>query len=278
MYAVWLIIWNNGMLTRKSSMNSLVIIPARYASSRFPGKALADIHGKSLIQRVFEQASKSKADTVLVATDDERIFDAVERFDGNVIMTSSRHENGTQRCAEVLERLEEEEAFDVVINLQGDEPFIHPDQINALIDLFDPENEDVDNEVEIATLVKRITSEEELNDPNVVKAVVTEFESGTADALYFSRAPIPYRMNNVDLTHGFYRHVGIYAFIPEILMAAVNLEPSVLEKIERLEQLRWLENHFVITVAETEHLSIGIDSPEDLRDVDSFLKRHPEFK
>lgn len=257
-------------------MNALVVIPARYDSTRFPGKALADIHGKPLIQRVFEQASKSKADTVVVATDDQRIFDAVERFGGNAIMTSGQHQNGTQRCAEVLERLEEEEAFDVVVNLQGDEPFILPEQIDALIDLFDTDEDE--EEVEIATLAKRITDEKDLTNPNVVKVVLTSFDSGSADALYFSRAPIPWRMNNSGLGEGFYRHIGIYAFVPEVLMAAVELPPSTLEQIERLEQLRWIENHFVVTVIETDHQSIGIDTPEDLNDVDTFLKRHPEFR
>lgn len=256
-------------------MNSLVIIPARYDSTRFPGKPLVDIKGKSLIQRVFEQASKSEADTVVVATDDARIFDEVERFGGNAIMTSSRHQNGTQRCAEVLERLEENEAFDVVINLQGDEPFIRPDQINGLIHLFDESDEDSE-EIEIATLVKKITDPKEVNDPHVVKAVLTVFDEGTADALYFSRAAIPHP-TDPNTKAEYYQHIGIYAFQPEVLFAAVNLEPSKLELVEKLEQLRWLENHFVITVKETDYHSIGIDTPEDLEGVDTFLKMHPEF-
>lgn len=261
-----------------SDFKSLIIIPARYESTRFPGKPLHEIHGKSLIQRVYNQTVKSHATDVIIATDDQRIFEHAQSFGANVIMTSSHHPNGTSRCAAVLDEMEDQnEEYNVVINVQGDEPFIDPSDINALIDAF--EN---DEEVEIATLIKKIDSAQELDDPNVVKAVITEFEDDSADALYFSRSPIPFIRDQKDrdaaIKNGsFYKHIGLYAFSPDLLPEVVHIPESNLEKMEKLEQLRWLENHFVITVLETESESIGVDTKEDLVHVDNFLKRHPEF-
>jgi len=258
---------------------SLVIIPARFESSRFPGKPLEEIDGKSMIQRVYEQASKSKADTVMVATDDKRIYEHVRAFNGDVCMTSGHIPNGTARCAAALEQLEEEnEDFDLVINVQGDEPFIAPTDINLVIDAFEQEEE-----VEIATLAKKIENIDELNDANTVKVVLTEFEDGSADALYFSRAAIPHVRSDQsvseEIANGlFYKHIGLYGFRPEVLQEVVHIPSSKLEQLEHLEQLRWLENHFVITVIETENDSLGVDSPDDMARVENFLKRHPEFR
>jgi 3-deoxy-manno-octulosonate cytidylyltransferase (CMP-KDO synthetase) len=259
-----------------SDFKSLIIIPARFDSSRFPGKPLHEIHGKSLIQRVYNQCVKSNANDVIIATDDKRIYDHVKLFDANVMMTSDHHPNGTSRCAAVLDELEDEE-YDVVINVQGDEPFIDPADINILIDAFEAEDD-----VEIATLIKRIETLGELDDPNVVKVVVTDFEDDSADALYFSRAAIPFVRDDNEREaaigkDSFYKHIGLYAFSAELLPEVVHIPISPLERLENLEQLRWLENHFVITVLETKSDSIGVDTKDDLVHVENFLKRHPEF-
>jgi 3-deoxy-manno-octulosonate cytidylyltransferase (CMP-KDO synthetase) len=261
-----------------SDFKSLIIIPARFDSQRFPGKALQDIQGKTLIQRVYNQVVSSRATDVIIATDDERIYDHAKTFGANVMMTSSHHANGTSRCAAVMDELEDQdEDYDVVINVQGDEPFIAPDDINTLIDAFEAEED-----VEIATLIKRIDTLDELDDSNVVKVVITDFEDDSADALYFSRAAIPYIRDEKEResavkNNAFYKHIGLYAFAPELLPEVVHIPASPLEKLEKLEQLRWLENHFVITVLETTSESIGVDTPEDLVHVENFLKRHPEF-
>jgi len=247
-------------------MKSLIVIPARYESSRFPGKPLEHIAGKSLIQRVYEQCEESKATDVIVATDDERIFNHVLSFDGNVTMTSSSHRNGTERIIEAVERLlDQGEEYECVVNVQGDEPLINPDDINRLIDLFE------DDENDIATLVKQTDSEEEVNNPNVVKVVLTSFEDGVADALYFSRAPIPYYRNDGEKAM-YYKHVGTYAFSVDVLLSLSTVPPSELEKAELLEQLRWLQNHYVVAAITTENDSIGVDIPEDVATVEKLLK------
>ncbi|MGB0885251.1 MAG: 3-deoxy-manno-octulosonate cytidylyltransferase [Chitinophagales bacterium] len=235
----------------------LGIIPARFASTRFPGKPLVSIYGKSMIQRVYEQALQSKIlHKVIVATDDDKIFTEVENFGGNVEMTSSKHKNGTERCAEVLSKTNEK--FDVIINIQGDEPFFEPRILEQLSQCF------INEKTEIATLIKRIESITDLDNQTVVKAVITEENQ----ALYFSRFPIPYHRNtsleNRLKTHKYYKHIGIYAYRPEILQKIVLLKESKLEKAESLEQLRWLENGFNIGVSETEHDSNSVDTPEDL--------------
>ena len=233
------------------------IIPARYGSSRFPGKPLAMIRGKSMIRRVYEQAAKSNSlNLVVVATDDERIVKEVESFGGKVMMTSPQHRSGTERCGEVILNLEED--FDVAVNIQGDEPFIDPGKIDLLCEMF--KSEDVD----IATLSSDIEDNSELENPNIVK-VVTALNG---KALYFSRSVIPFlRSKPQGKSIGAFpyrRHVGIYAYRCDVLRKIVELGESALEKAELLEQLRWLENSFSIYVSETQSGGFAIDTPEDL--------------
>lgn len=237
-------------------MKILGIIPTRYASSRFPGKALVDINGKSMVQRVYLQALKSKTlAKTLVATDDNRIFEHVKNFGGEVVMTSMEHKNGTERCLETLQK--QTDKYDYVINIQGDEPFIDPRQIDLLASLLD-------GETELATLVKRITTQEELNNKNVNKVIWNK----NNEALYFSRTALPYLRNvNKDQwinQQPYYKHIGIYGYRVDILDEISHLQASSLELAESLEQLRWLENGYTIKIAETEIESTGIDTPEDL--------------
>jgi 3-deoxy-manno-octulosonate cytidylyltransferase (CMP-KDO synthetase) len=236
------------------------IIPARYASTRFPGKPLAMIAGKTMIQRVYEQALKC-LDHVYVATDDQRISHAVKQFGGKYVHTSVHHKSGTDRCAEAIQIIEasEKTSFDVVINIQGDEPFIHPFQIQKLISCF------ADPGAEIATLVKPFKNNDELFDPNKVKVVADK----NLYAIYFSRAVIPFVRNVAKKdewisNHRFYLHIGIYAYRKNILARITKLPSSELEAAESLEQLRWIENGFKIKLEFTEYTSMGIDTPEDL--------------
>jgi 3-deoxy-manno-octulosonate cytidylyltransferase (CMP-KDO synthetase) len=235
------------------------IIPARYASTRFPGKPLALIQGKPMIQRVYEQASKVLA-MVYVATDDERIFKAVKEFGGRVIMTSTTHSSGTDRCAEAVMLVEKEleERFDVVLNIQGDEPFIEPQQISLLMECFEQP------QTQIATLVKIASLPEEVFNPNRPKVVL----GANQQALYFSRSPIPFirgaEKEDWPAEAKFYLHIGLYAFLKEVLLEVTRLPRSPLEKAESLEQLRWLENGFHIVVRTTTYDSFGIDTPEDM--------------
>ena len=238
-------------------MRILGIIPARYASTRFPGKPLANMGGKSMIRRVYEQAKKSKSlSKVVVATDHEEIFDHVIDYGGEVCMTSTHHASGTDRCFEVLSK--ENSSFDYIINIQGDEPFIAPEQIDLLASLLD-------GKTELATLIKKIDSVEQLFNPNLVKAVLNK----NSEALYFSRSPIPYLRNQEQVEwvthHSYYKHIGMYAYRNDVLKKITNLEVSPLEKAESLEQLRWLENGYKIKVKETSIETIGIDTPEDLQ-------------
>ena len=234
------------------------IIPARYQSTRFPGKPLAMIKDKPMIQWVYENASKT-LDQVWVATDDERIFKAVQNFGGRVVETLPTHQSGTDRCAEAARIVSENADFDVVINIQGDEPFLKPGQIDRLKGCFE------DNGVEIATLVKRIETEEELFNPNRPKVVL----DANQNALYFSRSPIPFIRGeeeiNWHLKHDFWAHIGLYAFKAEVLQRLTQLKQTPLELAESLEQLRWLENGYKIKTAETSFQTIGIDTPEDLQ-------------
>lgn len=237
-------------------MKILGIIPARYASTRFPAKPLADIAGKSMIRRVYEQATQSRLLTaVVVATDDARIYDHVKQFGGAVVMTRENHPSGTDRCYEALQQ--QSNAFDYVVNIQGDEPFIQPEQIDLLA-------KHLDGQTEIATLVKAIGDVETLFNPNVVKAVI----AATGEALYFSRSTIPHIRNTPEAEwlskHTFYKHIGMYAYRTDILQKLTTLAVSSLEKAESLEQLRWLENGFRIMTAETFTETIGIDTPDDL--------------
>lgn len=241
----------------------LAIIPARYGSSRFPGKPLVQIQGKSMIQRVVEQAQSCSAlNEVIVATDDQRIHDHVLTFGGKVMMTQSKHKSGTDRCGEVLSKCDP--SIDIVVNIQGDEPFIHPDQITQLVQVF--ENERID----ISTLAKPITHEKELHNPNVVKVV----KQKNSLALYFSRNPIPFLRDQEVWTqkHTYYKHIGIYAFRAHVLKELVQLPLGLLEQAECLEQLRWLENSFNIHVGLTEHENIGIDTPEDLEKLNNMIQ------
>ena len=233
----------------------LGIIPARYASTRFPGKPLVMIDGKPMIQRVYEQALKADLDAVVVATDDERIADAVRSFGGNVVMTSENHPSGTDRCAEALANFEGD--WKAVVNIQGDEPYIQPSQINAIASLLK-------NGAPIATLVKKIDSAEELSNINSPKVVL----SNTGNALYFSRQPIPYQ-KGIDISEwlnngNYYKHIGIYGYQSAILPELTQLKQSKLEMVESLEQLRWLENGYTIKTAETAENTVAIDTPEDL--------------
>lgn len=241
-------------------MNVVGIIPARYESSRFSGKPLVIIRNKPMIQRVYEQAKKAdQLDEVIVATDDSRIEKTVKSFGGKVMITKSIHTSGTERCAEVLQKLKDSgDIFDVIINIQGDEPFIDPKQINLVASAFKEKN------VQIATLSKRINDEKELFDPNVVK-VISDI---TGNAIYFSRQTIPYiRGQKADdwkqlSTH--FKHIGIYGYQAIILEEIVTLKQSALEVAESLEQLRWIENGYTIKVKETDIESFGVDVPEDL--------------
>jgi 3-deoxy-manno-octulosonate cytidylyltransferase (CMP-KDO synthetase) len=233
------------------------IIPARFASSRFPGKPLVDIGGKPMIQRVYEQAKKSSLlNRVLVATDDERIAQVIQDFGGEVRMTRSEHPSGTDRCAEVA-MAEGLLKSDVVINIQGDEPFIAPEQIDTLCSLF------LNPEVQIATLYKSFSTFEESANPNSIKLVTDAY----GKALYFSRAAIPFsRSGNINI-HDLKQHIGIYGYRAGVLSQLSALAPSMLEQTEMLEQLRWLENGYSIQTARSEHSSWSIDTPDDLKKV-----------
>ncbi|HPF50797.1 MAG TPA: 3-deoxy-manno-octulosonate cytidylyltransferase [Draconibacterium sp.] len=240
-------------------MKFIGIIPARYQSSRFPGKPLAMIHNKPMIQWVYENAMKA-LDQVCVATDDNRIMDVVNSFGGKVIRTLASHQSGTDRCAEAARILDSEMDFDVVINIQGDEPFIKPEQIELLKSCFE------DPDVQIATLVKRILSNEEIFNQNRPKVVLDK----NKNALYFSRSPIPF-IRGAETSEWigkreFWAHIGMYAFKAEVLQQLTRLQQGRLELAESLEQLRWLENGYKIRVAETKTQSIGIDTPEDLEE------------
>lgn len=240
-------------------MKFIGIIPARYASTRFPGKPLADMKGTYMIQRVYEQVRKI-LDNVCVATDDDRIFNAVKSFGGNVVMTSAEHRSGTDRCFEAYNRLGGNE--DVIINIQGDEPFIKPEQIESLIACFDSP------QTQIATLVRPFEATEgyeALANPNSPKVILNDKN----EALYFSRSIIPY-MRNISPEqwpdkYVYYKHIGMYGYRADILSQITRLPQSSLEIAESLEQLRWLQNGYTIKVGITTQETIGIDTPDDLQ-------------
>lgn len=248
-------------------MRFLGIIPARYGSTRFPAKPLADMGGKMVIQRVFEQVKES-LDEVYVATDDQRIIDAVLSFGGKAVMTSVNHKSGTDRCKEAADKIGGD--FDIIINIQGDEPFVTPDQIDELKSCF------TDDSIDIATLVKPYNSTDdfdELFNPNAVKVVINK----NNEALYFSRSIIPYQ-RGVDYSEWLKRftylyHVGLYAYKRSVLNEITSIPLSSLEMAESLEQLRWLEHGYKIKVGTTYHESIGIDTPEDLAKAIEILKK-----
>ncbi|MCD8186091.1 MAG: 3-deoxy-manno-octulosonate cytidylyltransferase [Rikenellaceae bacterium] len=241
-------------------MRTLALIPARYASSRFPGKPLVDIAGKPMIQRVYERAI-AVYDACYVATDDSRIESAVRVFGGNVVMTAEEHQSGTDRCREALDAVEAltNQKFDVVINIQGDEPFIDKDQLRQLSMLF------TDARTQIATLVKPFSENEDIFNPNSPKVVMTTDNY----ALYFTRSVIPYlrsikERQEWQKSHIFFKHLGIYAYRAQVLREITGLKQSTLELAESLEQLRWLENGYRIKVAITDQQNYAIDTPEDL--------------
>jgi len=241
-------------------MKILGLIPARYASTRFPGKPLANILGKPMIQRVYEQARQSRLQHIYVATDDQRIADAVSAFGGQVVLTGTGHPTGTDRCREAADKVEEllGERFDAVINIQGDEPYIHPEQIDALAAAFEKP------ETTIATLIKRITDREDAENSGIIK-VVCDLQGR---ALYFSRNLIPHvRGSSVEqalAAHHCFKHIGMYGYRRPVLNHIASLQQSPLELAESLEQLRWLENGIAIHAIETIYQSRSVDTPADL--------------
>ncbi|MBM7556971.1 3-deoxy-manno-octulosonate cytidylyltransferase [Halanaerobacter jeridensis] len=239
-------------------MKVTAIIPARYASSRLPGKVLKDICGKTMIQRVYEQVRKAEnLDQVIVATDDQRVYQEVESFGGRVEMTSKEHSTGTDRLAEVAQDLDS----DIIVNVQGDEPLLNPKMIDQAVQpLLD------DTTVKMSTLKHEITDKAELEDPNSVKVITDKDDF----ALYFSRSLVPYPRTEEEIT--FYKHIGLYVYRRKFLLEYTNLEPTPLEKKESLEQLRVLENGYKIKVVETEHQVVGVDTEEDLEKVRRKIK------
>ncbi len=240
-------------------MNIIGIIPSRYGSTRFPGKPLVDIFGKPMIQHVYERA-KQALDNVFVATDDKRIFKIVEGFGGKVVMTTKKHKSGTDRCAEAADIIAKDYNLnaDVIINIQGDEPFIYPEQIQTLAKLFDKKR------TQIGTLIKPIINTEDIFDENKPKVIF----NNKYEAIYFSRSPIPFvRGEKKDnwVNNRFYKHIGIYGYRYDILKKITQLKSSYLENLESLEQLRWIENGYKIKVGITEYESISIDTKRDLK-------------
>lgn len=248
-------------------MKFLGIIPARYASTRFPAKPLAMLGGKTVIQRVYEQVA-GVLDDAYVATDDERIEAAVKAFGGKVVMTSVHHKSGTDRCYEACMKVGGD--FDVVVNIQGDEPFIQPSQLMAVKACFD------DSSTQIATLVKPFSGDDDfavLENANSPKVVLNK----NMNALYFSRSIIPYQRNAEKKdwlkNHTYYKHIGLYAYRTEVLKEITSLPQSSLELAESLEQLRWVENGYMIKVGVTEVETIGIDTPQDLEKAERYLQK-----
>lgn len=241
-------------------MKFLGIIPARYSSTRLEGKPLRIIDGHTMIEWVYKRASKSNLDSLIVATDDERIYKEVINFGGKVIMTSKNHDNGTSRIAEVCKKMED---FDVIINIQGDEPLIEYEMINSLIKTFE-ENK----KLKMATLKHKLLNREEIENSNNVKVVCDKNDY----AIYFSRAVIPYQRNNENISY--FKHIGIYGYKRDFVIEYSKMSATPLEKIESLEQLRVLENGYKIKVLETTHSLIGVDTQEDLEQVIKYIKEN----
>lgn len=243
-------------------MKILGLIPARYASTRFPGKPLAEISGKPMIQWVYEGASKV-FEYVFIATDDKRIEDAVLKFGGKVVMTATTHQSGTDRCAEALDIVEKITGFkfDVVVNVQGDEPFIQPEQLKKVANCFN------DQSVQLATLVKPFSIKDDIFNPNTPKVILNKCN----EAIYFSRSVIPFIRNKEKAdwssSNIFYKHIGLYAYRSDILREITKLSQSPLELAESLEQLRWIENGYRIKVEKTDMETLAVDTPEDLERV-----------
>ena len=269
------------------NLSAIAVIPARYASTRFPGKPLAHINGISMLQRVYEQTLEATSlSAILIATDDERIASHAKSFGANVALTDPSHPSGTDRIAEAIHNLYKNPKirtdrlnkfnlqtektgkvnYDVIVNVQGDEPFIDPAQIDNLVQCF------YDKKVQIATMVKRITNIQEFQNPNVVKAVL----ASNGNALYFSRNAIPYiRNGNIEqaiTNYPMYKHIGMYAYRDGVLTELTRLQPSDLELVESLEQLRWLQNGYTIRAIETTLETIAIDTPEDIVKAEAYLR------
>lgn len=241
-------------------MKFLGVIPARYLSTRLEGKPLKKIHGHSMIEWVYKRAKKANLDELIVATDDKRIYDEVLSFGGKAIMTSTEYKNGTSRIAEVCQKLSD---YDVVINIQGDEPLIETDMINSLVDSFIK-----DKSLVMATLKHKLKEEEEIKNPNNVKVISDKNDF----ALYFSRSPIPYPRNNENVSY--FKHIGIYAYKRDFVIEYSNMASTPLEEAESLEQLRVLENGYRIKVLETPHSLIGVDTEENLKDVIEYIEKY----
>ncbi|MBS1763481.1 MAG: 3-deoxy-manno-octulosonate cytidylyltransferase [Bacteroidetes bacterium] len=242
----------------ENKLTAIAIIPARYSSTRFPGKPLADIGGQSMLQRVFQQTQKTNSiSRIIIATDDSRILNHANDIGAEAMMTSEKHPSGTDRIAEVISKLET--SYDVVVNVQGDEPFINPSQIDELVKMFS------DDKVDIGTMVKPLSSKQEYENPNVVKAVLAD----NGNVLYFSRSSIPYFRKGYDESTfssvAGYKHLGMYAYRSNILKKVATLSPSSLEEAEQLEQLRWLQNGLSIRACITQLETIAIDTPDDLQ-------------
>ena len=251
-------------------MTSIVIIPARYDSTRFPGKPLYPLKGTPVIQHVYENAKRARlASDVIIATDSETIFERVLSFGGKVVMTDKNHPSGTDRIAEVAASID----YDIIVNVQGDEPLVRPEMIDDVITILHDDN------ASIGTLIKKIENPEEINDPNVVKVVFDK----EGFALYFSRAPIPFyrdewktrdyvsRLSLIGSRFSVYKHIGIYSYKRAVLLSLAEMEPTKLETIEKLEQLRALENGIKIKVKETLYETCGVDTPEDIERVEKCL-------
>jgi 3-deoxy-manno-octulosonate cytidylyltransferase (CMP-KDO synthetase) len=255
-------------MEKKSVHRFTGIIPARYASSRFPGKPVIMIGNKTMVQRVYEQALKS-IDNVYVATDDQRIYDVVLNFGGKAVMTSPEHMTGTDRCAEAIDKITEltGKKTEVVINIQGDEPLIRPEQIDLIKSCFHDKN------VKIATLIRKTTPGEDIFNPNQPKVIL----DSEGNAIYFSRTAIPFIRDEEPSTwsenHVFYKHIGLYAYRTETLKRITKLKKGQLEMAENLEQNRWIENGIKIRTAVTEWESLGIDTPDDLKKVLALIDR-----
>lgn len=245
-------------------MKILGIIPARYGSTRFPGKPLVDIGGKSMVERVYRQVEQAESlDAMFVATESKEVYDHVIGFGGNAVITSPEHPSGTDRCFEAMRR--QSKFFDFVVNIQGDEPFISPKQIDLL-------TRNLGHTIELATLVKRIGSPKDLDDPNVAKVLLNHRK----EAIYFSRSPVPFLRDHDKSkwleNHTYYKHIGIYAYRSDVLESITKLKASTLEKAEKLEQLRWLEYGYCIKATETALESLGIDTQEDLDNALKLMK------
>lgn len=243
-------------------MKILGVIPSRYASTRFEGKPLKDINGHVMIEWVYKRAKEANLDELVVATDDKRIYDEVLNFGGKAVMTSVKHENGTQRIIEVI-NIEEYKKYDFVINIQGDEPLIDIKSINLLANNYRAEKS------EIVTLKKELHDMKDVENPNIVK-VITDFND---NAIYFSRSVIPYDRDK-KVVPKYFKHIGIYGYTTKFLNELNNLKDGILEKIESLEQLRFIENGYKIKVLKTDSNVIGVDTQEDLENVIKYIKEN----